>query len=142
MIGIVIILFMFLTPVLFVLTVLGAIKLKSSLGNMDKEKWNQYFSKLSVKQYLMRILFFLFIPLFLISLISYMMLNKKYSNKKSIVIALFIMVFDALRMLYKLNRNQDKVVEIIFKLKNTERYASKGVWYYQKWWCCTSFLLN
>ena len=55
------------------------------------------------------------------------MLNKKYSNKKSIVIALFIMVFDALRMLYKLNRNQDKVVEIIFKLKNTERYASKGV---------------
>ena len=127
MIGIVIILFMFLTPVLFVLTVLGAIKLKSSLGNMDKEKWNQYFSKLSVKQYLMRILFFLFIPLFLISLISYMMLNKKYSNKKSIVIALFITVFDALRMLYKLNRNQDKVVEIIFKLKNTERYASKGV---------------
>lgn len=110
-----------LIRVMIVPVVLAVFKVKHMRDDMNEEKWDIYFSSLSLKEYLKRIIIILFIPIALCSAVGYLLYQRKYTKEEAFWLTCLLFLVNAVCITYKLVNHREELVSLIFKMQKSER---------------------
>ena len=119
--ALIIIIVLLLSRLLFIPTLLGAFKLKQLVHKMNQDKWNQYFSDLSMREYLQRIGIFLLIPVTLCSILSFFLFKRRHDRKKSVCLTTITFLCNAGQAIYKLHAHRRELIDKIRKIKEAAK---------------------
>lgn len=97
--------------------IIASVKIKQKKDCMNEEKWSNYFSDLSVKDYRKKIAVFFGFPLALCSIVNYFCLCRKYEKKQAAFISSLIFIFFAFVRTIKYIRHSNEIDEQIWNIK-------------------------
>lgn len=99
--------------------IIALVKIKQKKDCMSEEKWSNYFSDLSVKDYKRKIAIFIGFPLVMCSFVNYFCLCRKYEKRQAALISSLIFIFFAFVRSIKYIRHSDEIDEQKWNIKKT-----------------------
>lgn len=91
--------------------------MKQVIHKMNQNKWNQYFSNISVREYLQRIGIFVLTPVGLCSIFSFILFKRAHEKKKSTHLTAITFLYNMGQALYKLHSHRRELIDKIRKIK-------------------------